>query len=597
MSDFNCKGAGCGNCPECQDLASQQLRDSERPKHQQPAADLVCRGSLSLGSGCGRCSSCLSQAASMKSRYPSLFPAIIAPDTDAEQARRLLARWLNYGRHLHGTGGAVPVHLLKDSEALIQTGGCDDKSVSFAEALRDFQKEAGSMRRILSRARSFLAAFEQGQASLHESRLGALIEAQAECDRVAGKAHLPKEARTSAAACSSAIRELIERAQQQPFIPGTGLTEPQEKQEETQPTSEDNKRHIHEAVEAAFWKYDSLHKGHGCVPCSSERAAFKQIVTPLVYELAGLVGDQQAPVGRVLSESELERVDLRSPAIWFGTPKPGPLYSTPQLAVPKSWVDELNHELVLETERAIRQRDEYLRTGVSTAGHGGSHDTCFPAILRKYVQRLVPVQQADRPSTCGDLDSNWIEQVFANEGECTEQGDQEGYVIVRPQHAVAIARTLIGDRQVQLDSIVAMCQLIRDSEWAEHVGKGEVGKRVETVITGLLNEISEAREALECTQDLVQLVGQMIQAIRNDRPNSPLAERALDYLKRKRLMTFLRAAPSHDEYIENAARVIYEQWSDHPDYVPWVDGGNSLRQDKARQLAREALDRINPTES
>lgn len=41
--------------------------------------------------------------------------------------------------------------------------------------------------------------------------------------------------------------------------------------------------------------------------------------------------------------------------------------------------------LVLESERAIEQRDEYQRTGVSTAGHGGSHDTCFEVILRCHL--------------------------------------------------------------------------------------------------------------------------------------------------------------------------------------------------------------------
>lgn len=33
----------------------------------------------------------------------------------------------------------------------------------------------------------------------------------------------------------------------------------------------------------------------------------------------------------------------------------------------------------------MRQRDTYKETGVSTAHHGGSHDTCFGAILRRYI--------------------------------------------------------------------------------------------------------------------------------------------------------------------------------------------------------------------
>lgn len=41
---------------------------------------------------------------------------------------------------------------------------------------------------------------------------------------------------------------------------------------------------------------------------------------------------------------------------------------------------------VRETERAIRQRDEFLKTGVSTAHHGGSHDTCFGHIIAAALQ-------------------------------------------------------------------------------------------------------------------------------------------------------------------------------------------------------------------
>jgi hypothetical protein len=48
----------------------------------------------------------------------------------------------------------------------------------------------------------------------------------------------------------------------------------------------------------------------------------------------------------------------------------------------------LVNELVAELERAIRQRDEFQRTGISTASHGGSHDTCIGVILRKYLPEL-----------------------------------------------------------------------------------------------------------------------------------------------------------------------------------------------------------------
>lgn len=40
--------------------------------------------------------------------------------------------------------------------------------------------------------------------------------------------------------------------------------------------------------------------------------------------------------------------------------------------------------LIAECERAMAQRDEFLKTGKSTAGHGGSHDTLFGFILRNH---------------------------------------------------------------------------------------------------------------------------------------------------------------------------------------------------------------------
>lgn len=39
--------------------------------------------------------------------------------------------------------------------------------------------------------------------------------------------------------------------------------------------------------------------------------------------------------------------------------------------------------LLQEHERAIKQRDTYLLTGISTASHGGSHDTCFSHIIKQ----------------------------------------------------------------------------------------------------------------------------------------------------------------------------------------------------------------------
>jgi hypothetical protein len=44
----------------------------------------------------------------------------------------------------------------------------------------------------------------------------------------------------------------------------------------------------------------------------------------------------------------------------------------------------LETALIVECERAMKQRDEFHRTGISTASHGGSHDTIFGHILRQH---------------------------------------------------------------------------------------------------------------------------------------------------------------------------------------------------------------------
>lgn len=45
---------------------------------------------------------------------------------------------------------------------------------------------------------------------------------------------------------------------------------------------------------------------------------------------------------------------------------------------------------------------------------------------------------------------------------------------------------------------------------------------------------------------------------------------------------------SSDE-LESKALAIYEGWSNEPGYKPWVAGGNSLMQDRARAIARHLL--------
>lgn len=74
-------------------------------------------------------------------------------------------------------------------------------------------------------------------------------------------------------------------------------------------------------------------------------------------------------------------------------------------AVGSELLDALSHDLVIETERAIRQRDTFLKTGISTAGHGGSHDTCFPAVLRKHLDPLLA--EIERLDAELDGRANW----------------------------------------------------------------------------------------------------------------------------------------------------------------------------------------------
>lgn len=54
----------------------------------------------------------------------------------------------------------------------------------------------------------------------------------------------------------------------------------------------------------------------------------------------------------------------------------------------KEMVTQLDRDLVIECERAIKQRDRFLETGVITAGNGGSHDTCFGWIVGNHLRKL-----------------------------------------------------------------------------------------------------------------------------------------------------------------------------------------------------------------
>lgn len=59
-----------------------------------------------------------------------------------------------------------------------------------------------------------------------------------------------------------------------------------------------------------------------------------------------------------------------------------------RVSVPDGWIESLCGDLVIECERAMRQRDEFLKTGNSKCSHGGSHDTCFGIIVRRHLELL-----------------------------------------------------------------------------------------------------------------------------------------------------------------------------------------------------------------
>ena len=45
-----------------------------------------------------------------------------------------------------------------------------------------------------------------------------------------------------------------------------------------------------------------------------------------------------------------------------------------------------------------------------------------------------------------------------------------------------------------------------------------------------------------------------------------------------------------DQAVEAAAKLIYETWKDIPEYRLWQNGGNSLKQDEARRIARQVIE-------
>jgi hypothetical protein len=104
----------------------------------------------------------------------------------------------------------------------------------------------------------------------------------------------------------------------------------------------------------------------------------------------------------------------------------------------------------------------------------------------------------------------------------------------------------------------------------------------------LKSENEALRKGTPCVDDLSALVRQLVHRLRKAAPDNDLPEKALDYLKRKGLQgSPLRT--NQEDPTERAAQDIYKGWSEQEGFVPWVPGGNSLKQDEARRLARNAI--------
>ena len=72
----------------------------------------------------------------------------------------------------------------------------------------------------------------------------------------------------------------------------------------------------------------------------------------------------------------------------------------------KMRISALERELISECERAMAQREEFIKTGFSTAGHSGSHDTCFGVILEKHIQKILDSDKALIIELCAAIAAN-----------------------------------------------------------------------------------------------------------------------------------------------------------------------------------------------
>lgn len=109
-------------------------------------------------------------------------------------------------------------------------------------------------------------------------------------------------------------------------------------------------------------------------------------------------------------------------------------------------------------------------------------------------------------------------------------------------------------------------------------------------------------------EDMAPLIRQLARKLDKANPGNDLSRRAMAYLSNNGFKAdHLRKRPGQstgfqnnlccevsmhpiDPRIEVRAKEIYANWSDQTGFVPWVENGNSLKQEEARYQARKDLE-------
>lgn len=100
--------------------------------------------------------------------------------------------------------------------------------------------------------------------------------------------------------------------------------------------------------------------------------------------------------------------------------------------------------------------------------------------------------------------------------------------------------------------------------------------------------IRAAPELLDILIELNQAYNQVLNDLESDNlvrvPSLELSDRV------DAIIADAQGKPTAEEMLEQTAKEIYATWASLPGYVPWVDHGNSLKQDQARVQARAILE-------